>query len=669
MNQSSKTAGFYNFLVATAALLCGIVLALVGGKGFPFGVVLLILLLVAFLIAVMGFFHVSLKSREQSESMELEELQRSSRGASLFETAEVEGLPARRSREQFERWAVPLFTTALFIFECVVIVYAVRYLSGSFQTQTATVAAGQVTKFISMDLAYVLMGGGALLGLVLFLWGQYTTRFAQLSGESLLRPAAEYLLLTGYFLFGLVLVVGVGFQYQMIHLYASWALVGFISLIAFERFLALILEGYRPRMRGEKLRLIYQSRLVGLFCKPESFFVTAAQTLDYQFGFKVSETWGYKFLQERIGMIVLGQAILFWLSTSITVIHPSEVGVVERFGQPLPEILQPGTSLQRPWPIDKVTRFTPSKVQSFYVGLPPDEDEHGNDGHGHSGKHDEGHDRAHFWTQPHRVKDYDRLMEVGLLYFSVGSTNKEVESNLIYASIPVQFRVNDIHKWTSTYNDPIKLLRTLATREVARQFLKMDFDALMTQGRATAMDSIHENIQKSADERGLGVEILMVGLGDVHPPAESPRALAIVADGPAPTGPGAPPVAVTYEELVNARQDNVRDIRFAKMRQKSNMRVAESTVAQIKAEGDAKLREIRTGGTATASAFTNQFAAYGYSPKVFPNYLYLDMIGRAMQQPRKYIFAVTNVHDTLDINLEQQLRKGLLDIGVEVPPK
>ncbi len=664
MNRSSKTAGFYNLLVATAALLCGIILALVGGKGFPFGVVLLILLVVGFLIAVMGFFHVSLKSREQLEAMELEELQRSSRGASLFETTEVEGLPARRSREQFEHWAVPVFTTALFIFECVVIFYAVRYLSGSFQTQSATVAAGQVTKFISMDLAYVLMGGGALLGLVLFLWGQYTTRFARLSGETLLQPAAEYLLLTGYFLFGLVLVVGVGFQFQMIHLYASWALVGFISLIAFERFLALILEGYRPRTRGEKLRLIYQSRLVGLFCKPESFFVTAAQTLDYQFGFKVSETWGYKFLQERIGMIVLGQAILFWLSTSVTVIHPSEVGVVERFGQPVGVVLNPGASFTMPWPIDKITRFNPDTVQSFYVGLPPDEEEHG-----HSDGHGDSHEKAHFWSQPHRVKDYERLMELGLLYFSVGSTNKDVESNLIYASIPVQFRVKDVRKWITAYNDPAKLLRTLATREVTRHFLKIDFDALMMQERVSAMDTLRGKIQESANQHGLGVEILMLGLGDIHPPAESPRALAIVADGPPPTGPGAPPVAVTYEDLVNARHENVRDIRFAKMRQKSNMRVAESTVAQINADGEAKLREIRTGGLATAAAFTNQFAAYEYSPRVFPNYLYLDMVARAMQQPRKYIFAVTNVHDTLDINLEQQLRKGLLDIGVEVPPK
>lgn len=665
MNRSSKTAGFSNLLVASAALLCGIILALVGGKGFPFGVVLLILLVVGFLISVMGFFHVSLKSREQLEAMELEELQRSSRGASIFETSEVEGLPARRSREQFEQWAVPVFTTALFILECVVIYYAVRYLSGSFQTQSATVAAGQVTKFISMDLAYVLMGGGALLGLVLFLYGQYTTRFARMSGETLLQPAAEYLLLTGYFLFGLVLVVGVGFQFQMIHLYASWALVGFIGCIAFERFLALVLEGYRPRMRGEKLRLIYQSRLVGLFSKPESFFVTAAQTLDYQFGFKVSETWGYKFLQERIGVIVLGQVVLFWLSTSVTVIQPSEVGLVERFGQPLVTVLNPGASFTMPWPIDKVKRFTPDKVQSFYVGLPPDEDEHGHS----EGEHGHGNGKAHFWAQAHRVKDYDELMKKGLLYFSVGSTNKEVESNLIYASIPVQFRVKDVRKWITSYTEPAKLLRTLATREVSRHFLKMDFDALMSQERVAAMDALLAKIQDSANRHGLGVEILMIGLGDIHPPAESPRPPAIVADGPPPSGPGAPPVAVTYEDLVNARQEKARDIRFATLRQKSNLLLTESTVAQINAEGAAKLREIRIGGRAVAEAFTNQFAAYENSPRVFPNYMYLDMVSRAMQHPRKFILAVTNVQSSLDINLEQQLRKGLLDIGVEVPPK
>ena len=53
-------------------------------------------------------------------------------------------------------------------------------------------------------------------------------------------------------------------------------------------------------MKGRITRALYDSRLVGVLAQPEGLVATAAQTLDYQFGFKVSETWFYQFLQRSI---------------------------------------------------------------------------------------------------------------------------------------------------------------------------------------------------------------------------------------------------------------------------------------------------------------------------------------------------------------------------------
>jgi hypothetical protein len=73
-----------------------------------------------------------------------------------------------------------------------------------------------------------------------------------------------------------------------------------LGLMAAEMLVTLLLEIYRPRVKGKVARPLYDSRVVGLLAQPESLFTTAAQTLDYQFGFKVSETWFFQLLQKNL---------------------------------------------------------------------------------------------------------------------------------------------------------------------------------------------------------------------------------------------------------------------------------------------------------------------------------------------------------------------------------
>ena len=74
-------------------------------------------------------------------------------------------------------------------------------------------------------------------------------------------------------------------------------------------------EIYRPRMKGQVAHLLYDSRLVGLLGQPGGIFSTVAQAIDYQFGFKVSDTWFYRFLEKAMVWIVLLQLGFDWAST------------------------------------------------------------------------------------------------------------------------------------------------------------------------------------------------------------------------------------------------------------------------------------------------------------------------------------------------------------------
>ena len=122
--------------------------------------------------------------------------------------------------------------------------------------------------------------------------------------------------------------------------------------MAAEILVTLLLEIYRPRVKGKVARPLYDSRLVGLLAQPESLFTTAAQTLDYQFGFKVSETWFFQLLKKNLPVLLLAQLAVLLLSTCVVFVDAGEQAVLEHFGKPVRGRLTPGAHFKLPWPAD-----------------------------------------------------------------------------------------------------------------------------------------------------------------------------------------------------------------------------------------------------------------------------------------------------------------------------
>ena len=114
----------------------------------------------------------------------------------------------------------------------------------------------------------------------------------------------------------------------------TFIIPGIMALVGVELVLNLILDIYRPRVPGRERRPPYESRLLGLFAEPQGVLKTVAATLDYQFGFEVSETWFYHFMEKAILPLLLVQVVSLWLLTMIVVVNPNEVAFVEVFGKP-----------------------------------------------------------------------------------------------------------------------------------------------------------------------------------------------------------------------------------------------------------------------------------------------------------------------------------------------
>src|SRR5947208_423015 len=87
-----------------------------------------IFLVLGTLVALASLFQMRLEDRERLEKLEFEELAKSAKAAALFKTEEAETFPAQRSRQQFERFFVPVFTVLLFLAQLLAAFLSWRWL-------------------------------------------------------------------------------------------------------------------------------------------------------------------------------------------------------------------------------------------------------------------------------------------------------------------------------------------------------------------------------------------------------------------------------------------------------------------------------------------------------------------------------------------------------------
>ena len=312
MERSTKKNGLINFAALLLLAAAGYVVARLTNS--LAGQVATAIMGLGVLVAAVSWFQMRLEDNERLEKLEFDELARARGTTTLFETKDAETFPAQRAREQFERFFVPIFTALLFVAEALGAYFMWRGVSRD-------APYNQLNQPVGMA-ALALFG---LLALVLFLLGKFSATIARIENHRLLRPSASWLLLSAYLCFLVALgIVGVETGFVRTDFFVAQALCALLAVLALETLVALILEMYRPRLKGRVSRPLYDSRLVGLLGHPEGLVTTAAQALDYQFGFKVSETWFFQVLQRYFGVLILIQLGVLLLSTCVVFIDPGE---------------------------------------------------------------------------------------------------------------------------------------------------------------------------------------------------------------------------------------------------------------------------------------------------------------------------------------------------------
>jgi modulator of FtsH protease HflK len=613
MERNIKKIGLLNFVILflaggisyVLARYCNSVSGQVAGVFFGVGA----------LVALISFFQSGLEDKERIEKLEFDEISREKNAASLFST-EAETFPARKSREQFERFFLPAFTVVLFLIEA-----ASAYLLWRWLDRAVILPPNQ--PFVALALY-------AVLALVLFLLGKYSANIARFEKQRLLRPSASFLVL-GAYLCGLIVIslAVIYFGQERADYFLGKALAVLLGLAAAESLLNLILEIYRPRVRGKQERLVYESRLLGLMAQPEGIFTTAAHALDYQFGFKVSETWFYRFMEKALAWLILVQVLVLVFSTCFVFIEPGEEGLLERWGKPVAgNILRPGLHLKMPWPIDKVYRFQTDKIQSFRVGMAADDD----------------HGKVITWNVKHEDEPLN-LMVASRESGPAGDTNAigGVPVDLLTVGIPVQYQISDVRSYAYKHIDAGTLLQRIAMREVVRYLVGVDLFDVLSKGKAKAAADLQTAIQNEADARELGVKIVFVGLEDIHPPQK---------------------VAQAFENVVGAHQESEAKVREAEGYAIRMVEMARGQAEQIVHLADANRLQKVAVAQGQAVRFKHQMTAYEASTNVYTARAKLQTLIQNSTNARFIVKGTTNVNDVYQMDLEEKITPEISDIPI-----
>jgi len=386
--------------------------------------------------------------------------------------------------------------------------------------------------------------------------------------------------------------------------------------------------------------------------------------LDYQFGFKISETWAFHFLERAIAPLILFQVITFYLLTCVMIVGPEERAFVERFGRPRNATtpLEPGLHLKWPWPIEVTRRFPAMRVKVVQIGeydTPKgSEDEHDpHAGHGEGEEPEKGaEEEAHahedmdaiLWTEKH-AKSVFKWMVASTSETAQAEAKREKGRvppvNFITGLVDVHYRIENLYDYVYKHRDAHATVRLLTYRALTRYMTGVDINELITKGRQAATQGLQKHIQDLANDHELGVKIIMVGIQDVHPPME---------------------VAAAYESVVSAKEKKRTLVNEANAYVSRELPQAQGRAAIMALEAEAYAVERSKVTAGRATRFEALLKAYNKSPDLFRVRRGLMAIVEAIGTSRKYVVPSWSGANEVDvIDLQEKLQLDILD--TEVP--
>jgi len=637
------------------------------------------------LAAVLVWFVLCLQFHQRSlaeqEKLDMTQLAKDKEATTIFQAGDERATlfaVAQRRLQILEKWFIPIFSAIIAVYQLAIGLYLLKAISGSPDTEPKQPLL--VAIFMTA------------IAFVSFLISRYATGMSVQPQWKPLRAGGSFLLGAAVLCFGLAVALAlVQFKVFVVMTIISWVIPILLVVLGAETALNVVLDIYRPRVKGQYSRTAFDSRLLGIINEPGGIFRSVASAIDYQFGFKVSQTWFYKLLEKAIAPLALFAGVTLYFLSCIVVVSPNEEAIIEHFGNPLDKAgkvrcVGPGLTFKWPWPIDTAYKHPTKIVSELSVGFVPRTDPKTGEVLP---------EKELLWGKAHYEQEYHLLAASEQTLEDSGKG--AVPVSLVIAAVPVQYRIKDLYSFIYNHNEPEKLLEAICYRNLtkfaASARIEVDSeadleDSLLGAGRAKAKEILTREIQKAADEEKLGIEIVFVGLQGIHPPPE---------------------VAKDYQEVIGAVQEKQALILEARAERNKILSVLAGSVryadelctlaaeyqaaegeddteksenlgrrldtAFAKAKGDifSTLRQAQsyafkkaTLARATGERFAGQLKAYRAAKEIYIHEQRLAALEEGLENIRKF-FTVADQNDTqiTIIDLQEKPITGLLD--VEIP--
>jgi regulator of protease activity HflC (stomatin/prohibitin superfamily) len=577
---------------------------------------------------------------------------------------------AQKRLKTFEKWFIPISAVVIGVFQILIGLSSFKY---------------KVFGIIEWDPKNPLLGAVLMVAVsfVSFLVSRYATGMSVEKGWKPLRAGGSYLLLTGVLGFAVAIAqAAAAFKYDQGLVILNYVVPGLLVVLGFEILLNALLDIYRPRVAGQYSRAAFDSRLLGIINEPGGMLHTIAHTIDYQFGFKVSQTWFYKLLGKAILPLVLFAMLTLYLMSCVIVIGPGQAAVIEHFGSPV-RTEEAGMHMKWPWPVDVAFVYPTDEIQQLSIGYKEGEEDAGK--------------KAFLWGEKHFEDEYDLLVAVRS---EAGMDDQEaVPVSVVQANMPIQYRISDLEKFMYLHKDAGQMLEAICYRELTRFAASANIEtdsasgqqSLLGAGRMAAAEELQKRIQKSADEAELGVELVFLGLQGVHPPAEvakeyeqvvasvqQKQALILNAQ--------AEKIRILTElagsiEAVDALYSQAMGFEAAKQagdeaKTQALGQALQTSLDTVKGKVYKTLRDAGSYAFERANLakgdglrFDGQLKGYQASPEIFKKLQRLVMLEEALKNVRKYVVvAEKEDSEVYIIDLQEKLTTSLyddIDMGLE----
>ncbi len=692
MTLSSKRAEYLSIACLALTLLLFAAIFILGRwSGFFAVSALAFLVLSSSLIWLVLLIQFHQRSLAEQEKLDMTQLDKEQQGRTIFtEQANKTELfaVAQRRLGILEKWFIPAFGALIALYQIgigIFLLYGLKAVVG-FDIETRQPLLCSV---FLIAIAFAT-----------FLMSRYATGLSTEPMYKPLRAGGSSLLGVAVFCFAVAICLAlVQFKFPIPIKVIVIILPSLLIALGIETALNVVLDIYRPRIKGQYARASFDSRLLGVINEPGEILHTVAGAIDYQFGFKVSQTWFYQLLERAIVPLILFGAVCLYLLSCIVVVNPNEQAIIERFGNPVSKNgevrqLEPGLAFKYPWPIDIAYKYPTKQIKEIYIGYEPKIDPKTNLPQ---------RERQLLWGKEHYEAEHSVLVASQQTGENISAG--AVPVSLIKANVPVQYRIRDLYSYLYKHyddgenNEPEKLLMAICYRELARfaASAKIEVDtpqqmeqSILGAGRSYAKKTLTERIQAAADSHGLGVEIIFVGLQGIHPPPDVAadyqkvvssvqKKYAAVLDahtrrnsilsnltGSVSSAEKLYGLALEYQQ---AQQDNRPDAEKIGQSLDLAFTQASGDIFKTLAEAKSYSFERATLSKANGERFADQLKPYRAAPDIYKRNLRLEVFEQSLEKARKYV-VVADQNDTqvFIVDVEEKLTPSLYDItGLEEP--